>query len=179
MRMHTRFKNFLFRIRAAFILKTSRLRRQYATNVCGHRTRLTDVIRRNGEFVIWSTPLEENGKPDYCIDCLAAMSIPCAWCGEPIDVGEPITLYHPSEFDRVRSDALEYLPEPGSVIGCLSTRCSDSSADRAGFWMPPGVVERIPTPVELSLMSGDAIVVTDVSDSDEAKRLIAEVTKTA
>lgn len=37
-------------------------------------------------------PLEENGSPRYCLDCLEKQAVPCVYCGQDIFVGEMISL---------------------------------------------------------------------------------------
>lgn len=92
-----------------------------------------------------------NGQILCCDKCFIRMAIPCAWCGLPITLGDPITLYKPKE---------GYTPPTGVVtheealVGCLRWECAYSGADRAGFWVPDeknekGRVMRVPSPLEI------------------------------
>ncbi|MEI6627472.1 MAG: hypothetical protein WCL61_02660 [bacterium] len=110
-------------------------------------------------------PLSENGNPNYCLDCIAKMAIRCAWCGEAISIGSPVTLYTPKEDYKIPEYATRYQNNAKSLVGCLRWNCADSGMDRQGFWMPPGKVKRVPSPLEMALASGDQVViVSDLSD---------------
>ena len=45
---------------------------------------------------------------------------------------------------------------------------ADSGADRSGFWVPPGEVFRVMSPLEQCLQSNDIVICSDVSDIREA-----------
>ncbi|MFA6391220.1 MAG: hypothetical protein WCW66_00520 [Patescibacteria group bacterium] len=107
--------------------------------------------------------MNTDGSVDYCHDCLGSMTIQCVWCGEPILVGDPITLYTPAialfaPVDEwcIPKHAVIYRKEhPVQLVGCLRMSCADSSADRAGFWLPgedgKGRVLRVQTALEAIL----------------------------
>lgn len=141
----------------------------HVANVCGHATnqsgKVTNPFGEEGDLQM---PLADNGHPDYCLECVAAMSVRCAWCGKSIDVGDPVTLYVPKE-SFVAPDYAVRHEEGGhvSLVGCLRWECASSGADRQGFWYPPGKVKRVPSPVELALASPggmSSVFVPDVSD---------------
>jgi len=93
-----------------------------------------------------------NGEVEYCLGCLGKMTILCAWCKEPIFIGEPVTLYTPRD-GSVPNHAKIHDENLLQLVGCLRWNCAESGADRAGFWMPgedgEGKVERVPTPLEI------------------------------
>lgn len=130
---------------------------------CGHHTSFVGTIHVFGHSATMAMPMNVEGATDYCLDCIEKMSIRCAWCEDPIVVGDPITLYTPkSEKDIERGfDAMQkrgqiefpfvieeglgfplpdlavvYQQKPLQVVGCLGWDCADTGADRAGFWMP-------------------------------------------
>jgi hypothetical protein len=43
--------------------------------------------------------------------------------------------------------------DSNALVGCLRWDCADTGADMCGRWMPPGKVERTPSPMELCLAS--------------------------
>lgn len=129
----------------------------YMATECGHRTRRTGKIRAFGQTLIVRMPINEDGSVDYCLDCIGKMTIPCAWCCEPIFIGEPITLYSPysrrnffsseesSEAQKKRGGngsfiipdgAVVYSHDPLYLVGCLKWNCADTGADIAGCWLP-------------------------------------------
>ncbi len=137
---------------------------------CGHETSAEGQISAHGETTTMAMPRNEAGGFDYCLDCVAAMTIRCAWCGSVIFIGSPVTLYSPKENLAVPDHAVVYSENPLRLVGCLGWDCADTGADRAGFWMPGddglGQVHRVPTAFEL--MVGDSsissVMVSDLSD---------------
>ncbi len=109
---------------------------------------------------------------DYCPQCWRKAAIKCAWCGEIILPGEPITLYTPREGVTVPEYAVVYKEAPLQLVGCLRWDCADTGASRAGFWVMPGKVQRVASPLEMLIAgvpsgSSEAIVVNDISDPSE------------
>jgi hypothetical protein len=145
-------------------------KKKYVGNVCKHRTLLSGEIRAQSEGFLMKMPLEENGSPEYCLECIGKMSIRCAWCGEPIFIGDPVTLYKPVETFDVPEYAVPY-GDSKCFVGCLRATCADG-CDRAGFWVPPGEVYRVPTPIEMALHSGKPVVVHDLSDINNIGKII-------
>jgi len=94
---------------------------------------------------------------EYCHKCLGEMSIRCAWCGEVIFIGDPITLYSPVKKDHKLPDyAVLYNKEENQYVGCLGWDCAQTGGDRAGFWVPPGKVHRVATAWETLIQNPDA-----------------------
>lgn len=150
-------------------------RKTYTANVCGHRTKKTGRFVSYGEGCITSMPLSENGNPDYCIDCIGKMSIKCAWCEGSIHIGDPVTLYAPQESFKVPEHAVRYHNDPKCLVGCLRWNCAETGGDRAGFWVPPGKVARVPSPIEMLMAGGsegNAVVVHDLSDPKNLGKVI-------
>lgn len=146
-------------------------RRNHKANVCGHQTKKTGVMKSpDGAVSIMSMPLADNGHPDYCLACIGDMTIQCAWCDNQIAIGDPITLYLPRKGFDIPKHAVHYNGERyKSLVGCLSSNCAESGADLCGYWMPPGVVHRVPSPIELCLNGLDgkgpnALLVVDSHD---------------
>ncbi|MEX0672734.1 MAG: hypothetical protein WDZ82_01285 [Candidatus Paceibacterota bacterium] len=127
-----------------------------------------------GKWVYVTQPPHEQ----YCAKCLAAACIKCAWCGKSIFPAEPITLYTPTKSFEIPEYAVVYNQDPVQLVGCLRWDCGDSGIDRAGFWIPPGVVDRVLSPTEELLhrmQSGESdpiVIANDLSDPNEAKRLV-------
>jgi hypothetical protein len=103
------------------------------------------------------------------------MAIRCAWCGNVIFIGDPITLYTPAKKDfSIPEYAKIYTDKPLRIVGCLRWDCAETGADRAGFWMPPGKVHRMPTAFE-KLMSNDGkgiIICENLTDPTKSMEII-------
>jgi hypothetical protein len=121
---------------------------------CGHLTLLQDeVVQINGERQKMKLSPGDDGKVEYCLECLAGMAVRCAWCRNLVLVGDPITLYSPRDTNFVSTEgAVTYSTEPLRLVGCLRWDCAQTGADRAGFWLPDGDgkghVRRVPTAFE-------------------------------
>ena len=144
---------------------------------CGHQTHRTGKVSAFGQSIKTKMPINEDGTVDYCLDCLAKMVIRCGWCGEPIFIGNPITLYTPPEDFEIPYYAVIYNEDPLQIVGCLGWDCAQSGADRAGFWVPgedgKGQVERVRTPFEILLgeKAPSMVIIQDTGDVVEARGL--------
>ncbi len=162
-------------LRVLWLALSHPFRKTYTANVCGHNTKKAGKITSHGQSRTVSMPLSENGMPDYCFDCIAKMSIRCAWCENSIHVGDPVTLYTPQEPFEVPEYAVRYSKDDRCLVGCLGWNCAETGADRQGFWMPPGTVARVPSPIEM-LMSvgseGRVVIVGDLSDPNDLGKVV-------
>lgn len=166
---------------------------RYKAVKCGHRTKRGGPVSAFGRTITTKMPKNDDGSVDYCLDCIGKMAIRCAWCGDPIFIGDPITLYspgpragffsseEPSEAQKVREQdgfvvpdgAVVYRENPLTLIGCLGWNCADTGADRAGFWFPgengKGRVHRVQTAYEaiLGAKEPSMMIVGDLSDMKE------------
>lgn len=151
-------------------------RKTYTSSICGHRTKRVGQVTSLGEKRILSlNVLKSDGKPRYCLDCIAKMSIKCAWCGNPIHIGDPITLYSPKDSYDVPEYAVRYTEDPKRLVGCLGWECADTGGDRSGFWTTPGVVARVALPIEMLMSGGEqkqAVVVQDLSDPNNVGEVV-------
>lgn len=129
---------------------------------CEHKTYKKDLVSAFGEKCITKVPVNNKTTP-YCHRCLEKMAIRCAWCGEVIFIGDPITLYTPDENFKAPEYSVVYKNDPLQLVGCLRWDCAESGADRIGFWLPPGKVEKIMSPIEQCFRSGQSVVVMDLS----------------
>ena len=102
------------------------------------------------------------------------MAIQCAWCGEPIFIGDPITLYTPHRDFQIPAHAVVHSENPLQLVGCLRWGCADTGADRAGFWLPgengKGCVRRVPTAYGAILGAEEPpmMIIGGLSDMEEA-----------
>ena len=132
----------LFILQAVMVAASAPFRRIHTANICGHKTRKKGFMYNGKSTSIMEMPLASNGHPDYCLECIGKMSIRCAWCGEPITIGAPITLYLPNKELKVPNYAVKYGEgDEQALVGCLRWDCADTGADMCGQWMPPGVVQ--------------------------------------
>jgi hypothetical protein len=156
----------LNRLKFLWLKVSSCLSRSHVANKCGHRTKRAGWAEAFGERHFVEMPLAENGRPDYCLACVGCMAIRCAWCGAVIRIGDPVILYSPEKDFVVPVHAVHYSEDPLQLVGCLRWDCADTGGDRAGFWMPPGRVHRVPSAFELLMGSddSDAVVIADLRD---------------
>ncbi|MBP9763344.1 MAG: hypothetical protein KBD10_01190 [Candidatus Pacebacteria bacterium] len=117
-------------------------------------------------------PLMENGTPEHCLECIGKMEINCAWCSEPILIGDPITLHKSKDPSKMPGNAVRYDKDPDFFVGCLRWDCADTGGDRCGFWMPPGKVHRVPSPIEVAISSGNIVFVQDLSNPKNLGKLL-------
>lgn len=158
--------NIRYQLEKLRLLLSGPFTKNYTANICSHSTKARGFIHYFGREDIMRNKFEENGRPNYCFDCLAKMTTQCAWCGKPITVGDPIsvdTLCDP------KHEILDYASKyKGGYVGCLRTSCSDGIMDRNGFWMPPGEVMRVPSVIESIIANnGKAIVIHNVRDPND------------
>lgn len=149
----------------------------HEANKCRHRTKRSGWAEAFGERYFVEMPLADNGRPDYCLSCIGRMAIRCAWCGDQIHIGNPVTLYTPRSKDFMApAGAVRYSEEPLRYVGCLGWDCAETGADRAGFWMPPGKVLRVPTVYEHLMGARDpgAIIISDLDDPRNVGTVIGE-----
>lgn len=145
---------------------------------CGHATKIKGKVSAFGASITTRMPLRNDGTTDYCLKCIAKMAVRCGWCGEPIFIGDPVTLYSPRSVEKFNAGwkedlpftlvvdeatglklpetAVVYQPTEGrkfpTIVGCGRTSCADTGADYAGIWLPntfgKGYAQRIKTPYE-------------------------------
>jgi hypothetical protein len=135
---------------------------------CGHKTKMKGELQAFGESGIMTLPKEKT-RPEYCLDCIAKMTIRCAWCGKPIFIGDAVTLYSPVDKNYEFPDyAVFHDKEKMQVVGCLSWGCAYTGGDRAGFWITPGIVNRVMTPWEILMANPKKmVIIQDVNNPTE------------
>lgn len=152
-----------FILQAVMVAVSTPFRKIHIANICGHKTRKEGFMYDGKSVNIMKMPLALNDQPDYCLKCIGKMSIRCAWCGESIVIGEPITLDFPHKEFKVPDYAVKYGEgEEQALVGCLRWDCAETLAVTCGHWMPPGVVMRVSSPLEVALRTGKAVTVDDV-----------------
>lgn len=173
--MHT----IIYYLSTFWLVITNPFRRTYTSNVCKHRTKRAGSIVSGGHRLLTSMPLAANGSPDYCLDCIAGMSIKCAWCDNPISIGDPVTLYVAGESCKIPEHAVRLKEDPRRLVGCLGFDCAETGADRQGFWVPPGRVEQMDSPIDVLFKmfeSGDdsehIVIVDDLSNSADTGKVV-------
>lgn len=131
-----------FILQSFFTAVASPFRKVHTANICGHKTHKKGFVHDGESTSVMEMPLAKNGHPDYCLECIGKMGIRCAWCGEPITIGSPVTLYTPKKEFKVPDYAVRYgNGEEQALVGCLRWDCADTGADLCGYWVPPGVVK--------------------------------------
>lgn len=168
-------KKIQYHLQVLWLFLSFPFRKTYTTNICRHRTKKTGRFTSLGEKYTMSMPLSENGNPDYCLSCIEKMSIKCAWCGNPIHVGDPVTLYIPRESYVIPEHAVRYDEDESHLVGCLGWDCAHTGMDRQGFWIPPGKVARVPSPIEIFMSErneGKVVIIRDLSDPNDLGQVI-------
>ncbi|HAT68472.1 MAG: hypothetical protein A2481_01425 [Candidatus Yonathbacteria bacterium RIFOXYC2_FULL_47_9] len=130
--------------------------------ICGHKTKRAGEITVHDKSCVMEMPVNDDGHPDYCLSCIADMAIRCAWCGGTILIGKSVTLNIPSESFEIPEYAVRYKEDEQALVGCTRWDCS-IGIDVCGRWMPPGVVERFPSPIELALQSEEMLIISDLT----------------
>lgn len=150
---------------------------RYKATKCGHNTKRRGPVSAFGITINTKMPKNENGSIDYCLDCIAKMSIRCAWCREPIFIGDPVTLYTPRQDFQIPEHAVVHSNDPLQLVGCLGSNCAHTGADRAGFWLPgeddKGCVYLVQTPYEaiLNAQEPSMVIIKNLADKKEALNL--------
>jgi hypothetical protein len=139
----------------------------HTAKICGHKTKLFSRVEVFGREVFCAL---KKGGFDYCPECRAKMAIRCAWCGRIIMPGDPITLYTPRDPDwKIPKHAVIYQREPVlQLVGCMRLLCSEGAIDRTGFWVEPGEVLRVASPMELVMATTNHSPCNDVCDINQA-----------
>lgn len=106
---------------------------------CGHLTREFSVAYKGDDWVVVQVPPDNDRA--YCAKCVAKSAIICAWCGQIIWPGDPISLSAPlsAKFFKKLEGAVCFDRETMTMVGCLRPECG-SRFDMAGFWAVPGRV---------------------------------------
>jgi hypothetical protein len=162
-------------LRLCWLAVTYLLRKTYKANLCGHRTKRTGKLTSHGESHVMKMPLAENDAPDYCLECIGKMSIQCAWCCSSIHINDPITLYGVKDGEVIPDHAVRFQGDPTKFVGCLGWDCAESGGHRAGFWVPPGEVLRVQTPLEILMASGSdgmGVIIHDLGDQRNIGKVI-------
>lgn len=126
-----------------------------------------------GDSTTTTMPRNADGGFDFCHACLGTMAIQCAWCNRPIFVGDPVTLYMPSDPYIWFSPSVAYMTfDKLEMVGCGRTDCAETGADYAGYWVPSGLrpegrwiggVKRMTSIYETVLANNRSVVADDLS----------------
>lgn len=147
---------------------------RYEAVKCGHRSKRCGRVSAFSYDLMTKMPKNDKGSIDYCLDCIGKMAIRCAWCSNPIFIGQPVTLYTPPSDFQIPAHAIVYSQDPLRLVGCLGWDCADTGAARAGFWLPgengKGRVQRIQTAYDALLKSEEPsiAIVDDLSNIKES-----------
>jgi hypothetical protein len=99
---------------------------------CGHKTPAEGEVKAFGDAITMVMPRNLKKKHTMCPSCLAKKAICCAWCGQAIFVGEPVTLF------VATAGGVE--PKPDSMlhggdrlVGCLRPKCKQPNVSAVGI----------------------------------------------
>lgn len=126
--------------------------KEYVASVCGHTTYKIGKFSNGHIISMPKTPKT----PEYCIECLEKMSIPCANCGEMIEIGDFVILVGFTDGHNPVEGAVQY--ENAYLAGLC---CAElGMIDAQGQWIPSdienfkGMVFRFSNITEQLLASG-------------------------
>lgn len=138
---------------------TFRFRKTYVANVCGHTTKRKGCIKSLSKPYVMKMPLGKNGNPDYCLDCIAGMSIQCVRCEGEITVGDRVALYLMNEDYVLPLATMRFHVHGNSqyAVGCLRWNCVEPGGDCMHIWLPPGEVEYINAQLIRMCVSGEVV----------------------
>lgn len=143
------------------------------TAECGHPARRRDRVSAFGENRSLTIMPPFGKAPEYCHACLEKMAVCCAWCGQSIFIGDPVTLYSPRDPNyRPKDGSHKHQDNPIQYAGCLRMNCAQSGSDRSGFWVPPGRVHRVPSPLEIAFATGKPVIVGALDDMRRGASLL-------
>lgn len=97
--------------------------------ICQHQAKTSRIITLSA----FGTSVQIRHNPlwiDFCEKCLSDMTIQCAWCDQPIFIGDKVTMYQVSHVigdPRIPAHAVVFTREPLVYIGCARTECMSSS----------------------------------------------------
>lgn len=132
---------------------------------CSHSTKRIDRVSAFGQTTRTTIIPKKGEAPDFCHRCLEKMAICCAWCGKVIFIADPVTLYTPRDKSyQPKEHFKKYKDNPLQYVGCLKMNCAQTGADRAGFWMPPGQVLLVLSPIEQAFLQKSPVIVADLHD---------------
>ncbi len=140
---------------------------------CGHDARLKTLIKREDVEGLYTLDRDR----ECCPECFISASARCAWCGCLVVPGSPVAIYawqeergepppHAVFYDNSRNDKTTQR----YVLVCLRSGCGWPE-DRQGFWVLPGRIERVLSPLEECLYQDDLVICNDLSDPRRAIRV--------
>lgn len=144
---------------------------RYVAMKCGHKTKRLGWLSSFGITKDYLIPFNGQDRLDYCHACLSQMSIRCGWCGEPILIGDPVTLFSLSDVncDEAHKDAMIYkIGSMAFLIGCFDINCVSGVLYCASFWVPGAdgkgrvrgdgaEMEDEPNPIDPSITVADSV----------------------
>ena len=161
-------------------LPVVKISRQTMARFCCHAVSSPEGrVEAFGEYTDTTMPRNEQGGYDFCHTCLGKMAIRCGWCTHAIFVGDPVTLYMPSDPYHWFPSGTAFMSfDRQAIVGCM--RCADTGADCGGFWIPSctrrdgkwiGGVKRIPSLYETALANGGIAVAEGISSAADMPTL--------
>lgn len=104
--------------------------------MCGHRTKRKGKVSAFGETGVLETPCDAEQKPYICLECLAGMSIMCAYCQGVIFPFDSVTLYMPDQEFEAGVNTATY-GKPLRYVACMRQTCLvEKKGFVFGVWLP-------------------------------------------
>ncbi len=134
--------------------------------ICGHTTKREGAVTARGRTQIVKLPSNKFDGVDYCLDCVGAMTITCAWCQQPIFIGDFVILLRIDEALRMPHEGATVYQDGESkrFVGCSSQLCLPEEGGKiarelmiaqGAIWLSPGYAHKImPVSLEQMLKSG-------------------------
>ena len=106
--------------------------RRGSNELCGHKKTAEGEVKAFGDTMTQVMPRDLKKKHIICPACLAKKAICCAWCGQTIFVGEPVTLFAATKGGiEPKPDSLMYGGD--RLVGCLRPKCKQPNVSAVGI----------------------------------------------
>lgn len=112
--------------------------------VCGHLTRETDKLAAFGKVKEFRLPIKK-GKTPYCHKCLSKMAIRCAYCGNPIHIGDMVIIGPAVDQGNMFDQYTAFYKGSKIYVVCTDrASCVEvAGIAEAGIWVAPGRIQLI------------------------------------
>lgn len=119
------------------------LLRDHVATRCGHTTKRRGVLKAFGQQAKVRMPVNELGSVDWCLDCISDLTIRCAFCGNAIFIGEPITLHTPPKTGfQTPAHAYIYKNIPLLLVGCIACQGDTKTEAHMDYYWTVGDDDR-------------------------------------
>ncbi len=106
----------------------------YTGKICEHTGKRVAVFTFEGYRYRISVPLDAHGNTDHCGQCLLSMTVHCARSGDPVFVGDRVTIITLKETRR--SPKMTMVTREGKFLGFIAHPNKGDNYSPQGIWAP-------------------------------------------